>query len=202
VNNYVVVVGSSRPNSNSRRLADIILELIKEVEPDSSPCVIDLADIRIPMWDEGFWIQTESWSKIWSPISNALAASTALIFVVPEWGGMIPPELKNLLLLCSSEEVGHKPALIVSLSVGRGGSYPIAEFRMFGTKNNRLLVIPEHLIFQNVEAFIDSEDRTSLYMYERLNWCLAILKNYSAFMIALRKESADLIYQEKFEHGM
>ena len=202
MNNYAIVVGSSRPNSNSRRLANIISQLVKKIDPGSTSFIIDLAELDIPMWDESFWVQSESWAKIWSPISDGLIASTSFIFVVPEWAGMVPPELKNFLLLCSPEEVGHKPALIVSLSIGSGGSYPIAEFRMCGTKNNRLLMIPEHLIFHHVERFLDSDERSSQYMFGRLEWCLAILKSYSSLMIGLRHEAAKLIYNSKYEHGM
>lgn len=202
MNRYVIVVGSSRLNSNSRRLADVISICLDGVDPGSEIQIIDLARLKIPMWDEEFWEPTKSWVDIWSPISQGLSSATAFIFVVPEWAGMVPPELKNFLLLCEPEEVGHKPALIATLSTGRGGSYPVVEFRMNGTKNNRLLLLPEHLIFHQVESFLGSNERSSLYMHQRLEWCLQLLRNYSVSMVEFRRLSSSLIVNPMYEHGM
>ena len=47
--------------------------------------------------------------------------------VSPEWNGMVPSMLTNFFLLCSNNELAHKPGLLVGVSSGTGGSYPVAE---------------------------------------------------------------------------
>ena len=71
--------------------------------------------------------------------------------IAPEWHGQVPAGLKNFFLICGRAEVGHKPALITTVSSGDGGAYPVAELRMSSYKNNRICYIPEQLIIRNVE---------------------------------------------------
>ena len=40
--------------------------------------------------------------------------------MVPEWGGMVPSQVKNIFLLASNNEFAHKPGLIVTLSESLG----------------------------------------------------------------------------------
>ncbi|OCA54494.1 hypothetical protein [Photorhabdus namnaonensis] len=44
---------------------------------------------------------------------------------------------KNLLLLCSDNELIHKPALPVSISAENGDTFCISELRSSGYKNNK-----------------------------------------------------------------
>ncbi len=63
----------------------------------------------------------------------------------------VPAGLKNFFLMFSRFELGHKPAMIVAVSSGDGGAYPVAELRMSSYKNNRICYIPEQLNLRNVE---------------------------------------------------
>ena len=49
-------------------------------------------------------------------------------FVVPEYGGMATPNSK-IFLVFNNGELFHKPGLIVSISSGNGGAYPVSELR-------------------------------------------------------------------------
>ena len=84
-----------------------------------------------------------------SPISNKLASSDAFIVISPEWHGMAPAGLKNFFLMWGKGELAHKPALIITVSSGDGGSYPVAELRMSSYKNNRICFLPELPIFNS-----------------------------------------------------
>ena len=50
--------------------------------------------------------------------------------------------LLNIFLLCGNGEFSHKPGLIVSVSSGNGGAYPIAELRSSSYKNTHIMWIP------------------------------------------------------------
>ncbi|MCV5978616.1 NAD(P)H-dependent oxidoreductase, partial [Escherichia coli] len=77
--------------------------------------------------------------------------------MTPEWHGMATPALKNFLLLTTANELAHKPALLVSVSVSINGVYPISELRMTGSKNNHVCFLPDHLIVRKSDKLIDQD---------------------------------------------
>jgi NAD(P)H-dependent FMN reductase len=63
----------------------------------------------------------------------------------------------NFMNYCGVEDVAHKPALLVSVSSGRGGAFPINQMRQLGYKNNRIMYLPEHLIVRSVEKVMNQQ---------------------------------------------
>ena len=68
---------------------------------------------------------------------------------------MVPSRLKNLFLFMNVATVGHKPALITTVSGSRGGAYPVVELRSSAYKNSRLCFVPEHLIVRQAEEVMN-----------------------------------------------
>jgi hypothetical protein len=96
---------------------------------------------------------------------------------------MAPAGLKNFFLMWGKGELAHKPALIITVSSGDGGSYPVAELRMSSYKNNRICFLPEQLIIRNVESVFNEGDkenspREQIYFENRLDYCLKQLLTY------------------------
>ena len=195
-----VLVGSHRKKSESGRIGCRIADLLSSRDIDAG--IISLAGNPLPLWDEGVWSGAPEWKEHWKPISNRLNKADGFVVVTPEWGGMVPPGLKNLLLLASPQEVGHKPALIVSISAGEGGAYPVTELRSVGYKNNRMLFIPEHVIIRRVgDVFAAKNDVATVddAVAERLNYSLKILTAYTEAMNGVRK--AGILDYKKFPFG-
>jgi NAD(P)H-dependent FMN reductase len=196
-----IVSGSHRADSQSDRVARFIATNggLSEGEVD----IISLSKNPLPLWDEGVWSKDPKWTSAWGPISQRLKGCDALVLVAPEWAGMVPPGLKNFLLLCSAAEVGHKPALIVSVSSGVGGSYPVAELRVSSYKNNRLVYIPEHVIVRNVEEMLHGDtplgDRDELTR-ARIRYGISILKEYARALRSVRESGA--VDHKSFPFGM
>ena len=139
------------------------------------------------------WSDSPKWGELWGPTAQKLRESDALVVISPEWAGMVPPALKNFMLLCSTAEVAHKPALIVSVSAGIGGSYPVNELRISSYKNNRLLYIPEHVIVRNVGAVLHGEsarDEADASIRKRIDYALGVLVEYSKALLQVRESSA------------
>jgi len=196
-----IISGSHRHNSQSERVANYIHGLLDASGISSE--VISLAGNPIPLWDEEVWSKGDKWREAWSPIAKKLDDSSGFVLVSPEWAGMVPPGLKNFLLLCSTREVGHKPALIVSVSSGVGGSYPVAELRSSSYKNNRLVYIPEHVIIRDVEAMLkdgDAQSDRDVAIRARIQYALNVLIQYSHSLLAVR-ESGTINYKD-FPYGM
>lgn len=90
-----------------------------------------------------------------------LYACDAIVFVVPEWGGMVPPSLVNLLLLTANGSagglpLGHKPAFAIGVSASGGGANPISLLKAYAAKNSHLTWLPLHAVVQNVEDFVSA----------------------------------------------
>ena len=67
---------------------------------------------------------------------------------------MAPAGLKNFFLLAGST-LAHKPAMIVGVSSGRGGRYPIAELRSSSYKNTKVVYVPDHLYIDKCEDMLN-----------------------------------------------
>jgi len=198
---FVVVSGSHRQNSQSDRVANYIATHVRAGHVDAH--VISLANNPLPLWDEGVWGDDPKWKEVWGPVSQELRAADALVVISPEWSGMVPPGLKNFFLLCSTADVGHKPALIVSVSSGVGGSYPVTELRTSSYKNTRIVYIPEHVIIRNVEEVLHGETAAGERdeaTRSRLAYALKVLKEYATALKGVRESG--VIDHKSFPFGM
>ncbi len=168
--------------------------------------LFDLAREKLPLWDEGVWDGEEKWKKVWEPVSRELKACDGLVLIAPEYAGMVPPALKNFLLLAGTAEVAHKPALIVTVSAGMGGSYPNMELRASSYKNNRVVFIPDHVVIRNVEHLLNFADGKSdltgedIYIRTRLTYSLRILGEYARALRQVRESG--LVDFKTYPNGM
>ncbi len=198
--NISIIVASHRENSQSKRIAEIIESKLKIFDKLIKTAVIDLASLNLPFWSpekkEGVGI----WSDTWKNVSNTLANSSGFVLVVPEYGGMATPQAKNLFLLCDKGELAHKPGLIVSVSSGNGGAYPITELRSSSYKNTHIMWIPENIIIRNVEEFKPENhgENIPMWLEDRIDYVLELHLAYASNMKPLR----ELINRKDFGNGM
>ncbi|CAQ84439.1 MULTISPECIES: NAD(P)H-dependent oxidoreductase [Photorhabdus] len=194
-----IISGSHRAYSNSGKVGDLLdsLEITKKTFKHTEH--FHLGNLDIPIWDESIWneVKDPKWHE-WSLISQSLMNADAFIIVVPEWGGMVPPKLKNLLLLCSNDELAHKPALLVSISSGNGGAFCISELRSSGYKNNKICFIPEHLVLRNIEKEDDINIPSQLS--NRMEYCIKVLHGYAYYLKEFRDKYP--INLRCFKYGM
>lgn len=196
--NYVVVSGSGRPHSESARVGEYLRQRLLDLQlSDDSRCsLIDLGTGPVPLWPEHNDV-------LWNQYAKRLQAADALIVITPEWHGMASPALKNFFVLASKAELAHKPALLVGVSSGVGGAYPISELRSSSFKNNRLCYIPEHIIVRQVNTMLHAGpvvDENDLRLRPRIDYALGVLGHYATAMCAVRA-AVDLSNPE-FANGM
>lgn len=200
-----IISGSHRAPSQSEKIGRFIENSLTKDFSDIEPFLFSLANNPLPLWDQSVWESDPEWEKRLVPLKEQFSQSDAFIIITPEWHGQVPSGLKNFFLLFNRFELGHKPAFIVSVSSGNGGSYPVSELRMSSTKNNRLCYIPEQLIVRDVENVFNSEpsendEKSDQYYKERLGWCLNILHGYAKALKIMRNETK--IHNDKFSNGM
>lgn len=199
-----IISGSHREGSQSSKVAHHIKQVLEAAGGITAP-IIDLAGNPLPLWDQGVWDGEARWNDLLDPLRGQLAASDALVVISPEWHGQVPAGLKNFFLLFGKGELGHKPALIVSVSAGDGGSYPVAELRMSSYKNSRLCYIPEQVIIRHVEQVLNedaavNDPRSDGYYRERIAWSLTILKRYAVALKVVRESG--VTESDTFTNGM
>lgn len=200
-----IISGSHRNPSQSEKVARYISKTLETEHGDIETFVYTLADNPLPLWDQTLWENNEEWNQRLAPIKKELSESDGFVVISPEWHGQVPAGLKNFFLMFNRFDLGHKPALIVGVSSGDGGAYPVAELRMSSYKNNRICYIPEHLILRHVESILndnaaDNNADADSYFRERISWALGILKGYAGALKTMRETTT--IFHDKFGNGM
>lgn len=115
-----VLTGSLRQDSQTRRLAQLLVDL--------SPAgprfrFIEIGDL--PLYNED--LETETPPEPWCRFRREIAASDAVLFVTPEYNRSVPAPLKNAIDVGSAPHGANvfagRPAAIVSASPGRMGAF-------------------------------------------------------------------------------
>lgn len=200
-----IISGSHRDPSQSMKVAEHVKETLLAADYCDEAEIFSLAGNPLPLWDQRIWEGDPDWKETLKPMQTLFRSSDAFVVISPEWHGQVPAGLKNLFLLCSKAEVGHKPALIVTVSSGDGGAYPVAELRMSSYKNNRLCYIPEQVIVRNVERVLNSDPAENNpdadgYFRERIEWALEMLSHYATALTQVR--NSGITDHKKFGNGM
>ena len=195
-----IISTSQQKNSQSKRVSEIFKNLILEIDNNIECFNLDMFENKIPLWTSEKSEELSFWEDHQDKISNHLKASDGFIFVVPEYGGMASPSAKNFFLVFNNGELFHKPGLIVSISSGNGGAYPISELRSSSYKNTHILWIPENIIIRNVNQFSPGKHGEIIpeWMDDRIKYSLNLLIKYSEYL----KPIQQYINRKDFANGM
>ncbi|MCA8836847.1 MAG: NAD(P)H-dependent oxidoreductase [Proteobacteria bacterium] len=183
--NVLIFACSHRRESNSAKVASFVARALRERACEAD--VFDHGKTPLPIWTPD--LSTDDGDGSINRVREQAGRADAFVCVVPEYSGMAAPAFKNIILMMSDEHMGHKPALLVGVSAGMGGAYPIAELRMSSYKNTRLLWIPENVIVRFADNFAQGEkseknekDETVL----RMHYALDLLVEYTRLLLPLR----------------
>lgn len=194
--NVCVISASMRGGSQSRRISDYLVRRLQALGQNG--WLLDLYILKLTPYDDSD-AEIENKTEVLRQLANA----DAYIFVSPEWDGMMSYGLISLLLHVE-HEMAHKPVMLVGVSSGRGGAYPIAQMRQMGPKNKHYIISPENLRITNVkEIFTDDEFNPEAADYSvklRADYCLKILGEYAKALKPIRQN--DLIDFDQFGSGV
>ena len=195
-----IISASHRINSQSRKISSFLKDNLIKIDSKLDTNILDLADAALPLWSPDKKDGIGVWGDTWISISNSLNMSDGFILVVPEYGGMATPAAKNIFLLCGNGEFAHKPGLIVSISSGNGGAYPISELRSSSYKNTHLMWIPENIIIRNVEEFNPGTHGGNIpnWLDDRIDYVLKLFLTYASNMKPIR----EIVNRKDFGNGM
>jgi len=199
-----LISGSHREQAQTLKVARYAQRLLEDGICEET-ALVSLANNPLPLWDTGVWDGDEEWKQQLDPLRAELASSDGFVVLTPEWHGQVPAGLKNFFLLFGQKELGHKPALIVTVSSGDGGAYPVAELRMSSYKNSRICYIPEQVIVRHVESVLNEDDgqnnqSADEYFRARIAWALRILREYALALSQVR--GSGVTATDRFKNGM
>ena len=180
-----IVNGSQRPQARSAKVADYLRALERPVELT----VLDLHALGLPLWSDEEGLVQAAVNETWAPVSQGLHQADGFVIVAPEWNGMATPALKNFFLYCVDYELADKPALIVGVSSGQGGTYPVTELRATSYKNTQICYIPEHVILRQIEDILNGPvpvSQDDFYSRVRLDYGYAMLIDYARALRPVR----------------
>ena len=200
---YAIISGSHRVNSQSGKVARFIAARLAALNPEASSYLLDLGKTPLPLWDESIWQGDPTILSLWKPIADELKTSDAAIVIAPEWGGMVPPALKNFFLFAADGSLYHKPGLIVGVSASRNGAYPVAELRVSSYKNTHVQYISEHVIARQVGDVLNEETPQTdddISLRKRLDYSLLVLAEYAKALQAVR--ASGVLNRKDYPFGM
>lgn len=178
----IIFQGSTRDNSQSRKVSEYLENMQESI--DFSAEIIDLYQLNLPIYDD---TKEGKWSAKWNPVLDKIKESDGFIFVSPEWDGMASVGILNMLHYVPNDSMAHKPVMLVGVSNGRGGSYPLAQMKQMGPKNKHYVISPENLIFGDVEKVLVDGEVLVEGLAKRAKYSLIILKEYAKALKNVRE---------------
>ena len=158
--NILIISSSQRDESKSLELSNYIDKNIFCKKKELQSTILDLSLYPFLLDHYGTGRDDDVLlEKNKKEVLSLLYACDGIVLVSPEWGGMIPPALVNLLLLsaygsANGLPLANKPAFIVGVSASSGGGNVVSLLKAYSGKNSHLVWIPLHAIVQNVEEFL------------------------------------------------
>jgi NAD(P)H-dependent FMN reductase len=196
-NKVLIVNFSLRDNSQSHKVGEYLKK-----QWGKNAVHLDYIKLDIPMWDESVGKPTSKWLVGYQALQEKLKEADGYIFVVPEYNGTASPAFSNFNLMLGVES-NHKAALIVTVSASRGGAYPVSNLRAFGSKNNKINFIPEHIIVRDANDMLKANvvglTLDDQYLRSRIEYTLDILNYY---ITASRYVREKIVFEPKFGNGM
>lgn len=192
----VVISGSVRANSESRKVADYLAGRLRAFGVVAE--VVDLNEQRLPLYDDS---KEGPWQSVWEPIEKQLQEAEGFVFVSPEWDGVFSVGLHNMFHYAVKKRVlDHKPVMLVGVSDGMGGAYPIAQLKAVGPKNTHYVVSPENLRISKVKEALVNGEIVVDGVRERADYSLQVLIEYAKALKPIRKSG--LLDLKKFGSGV
>jgi NAD(P)H-dependent FMN reductase len=188
-----VVLGSTRPQRLGERVCRFVMKQSEEV-PDAAFRILDLADYRMPFFDEA---EAPLANRDRNPADNVrrwlddMAEADGYLFLTPEYNYTIPAVLKNALDFLAREAEGKPAAILSYSSTAHGGNIAGNELRSVLSKLG-MLPMPKSLPMAHAERLLDEtgelveESEWAAMVGAFVPWSLNELARYAAALKTVR----------------
>lgn len=180
-----IISGSQRVNSQSVKVANYIQQVLNS-QPQTTTWLTDLGASPLPFYNSDL---TPEQKTTWNTMAPEIERADGYVIITPEWNGGASAAIRNFFLFVGTKMV-NKPGLIVSVSSGRGGAYPVQELRAGSYKNTSICYIPEHIIVRDVKNVLntdpDENNKEDIYIRARIEHAARVLLEYSIALKLVR----------------
>lgn len=190
-----IVVGTSRPNSYSLKVAKTIQAIYKSLgQPE--PNLLELADLEFPSPLSQVNYAKDSTSQSVVKAVEQINRSEGLIFVVPEYNGSFPGVLKLFIdHWAYPESFEYRPVCFVGLGNRFGGLRPVEHLQgVMGYRNAYQL--PQRVFLMNVAKLFSPETHELEDTLSR-NLLTDQAREFVTFTEALKERRLSAPYREK-----
>lgn len=150
-----MVIGTNRPDSNTRRVATHVAETYAQM--GVALHLIDLAQLPPEIFHPTAYAEKP---KTFAPFAEAILKSDGLVVVTPEYNGGIPGVLKYFIdMLKFPESFEKRPVCFVGVAAGIWGALrPIEQLQqIFGYRN--AYIYPERVFLPQIHGLLDESGR-------------------------------------------
>src|SRR5215510_2308013 len=151
----VLIVGTNRPGSNSRKVAAQVEEIYKELKTPLR--VLDLAQLPPEIFFPSSYGEKP---KSFQPFADAVLQASGLHVVTPEYNGGIPGVLKYFIdMLKFPESFERRPVCFTGLAAGIWGALRhVAQLQaIFGYRNAN--IYPERVFMPQINNLLDANGK-------------------------------------------
>lgn len=180
-----ILVGTNRPNSNSRKVANLIQTMYKNLDEEVE--ILDLKDL--PLHDLRGEFYGKPLPETIGSVIKKINESEGLIMIVPEYNGSMPGALKYFMDFWSyPDSFEHRPVCFVGLGGMFGGLRPVEHLQqVFGYRN--AFIFPDRVFLINVWKHLNAEgeitDKVAVDLLQ------SQVKGFQSFCRALQSEKLD-----------
>lgn len=142
----VILSGTNRPDSNTRRVSGQIAELYRDLKVPHQ--ILDLATLPPEIFHPSSYANKPA---AFAPFANAVIAASGLHVVTPEYNGGVPGVLKYFIdMLKFPESFERKPVCFTGIAAGMWGALrPVEQLQaIFGYRNAHLF--PERVFIPGI----------------------------------------------------
>lgn len=151
----VLIVGTNRPGSNSRKVAAQVEDIYKDL--NTPVRVLDLAQLPPEIFSPSSYGEKP---KSFQPFADAVLQSSGLHVVTPEYNGGIPGVLKYFIdMLKFPESFERRPVCFTGVAAGIWGALrPVEQLQaIFGYRNAH--IYPERVFMPTIHNSLDDSGR-------------------------------------------
>ena len=162
----VILSGTNRPGSNTRKIAAYVHTSYKSLGVDTQ--LLDLAELPPEIFSPASYAEKPAGFE---KFTDMVLASDGLVVVTPEYNGSVPGILKYFIdMLPFPESFEQRPVCFVGLAAGIWGALrPVEQLQaIFGYRN--AYVYPERVFMPGIGKLLDAAGRlTSPEIEKRLH---------------------------------
>lgn len=151
----VLIVGTNRAGSNSRKVAAQVEDIYKELKTPLR--VLDLAQLPPEVFSPSSYGEKP---KSFQPFADAVLQSSGLHVVTPEYNGGMPGVLKYFIdMLKFPESFERRPVCFTGVAAGVWGALrPVEQLQaIFGYRN--AYIYPERVFMPQVNNLLDADGK-------------------------------------------